>query len=63
MAEASQEVDIVQVDVAGEAVGQVVAGIDGGEHLMAARAEEDEASVAEFRRRAIAAEGGRGRQW
>jgi hypothetical protein len=60
VAELSQQVDIVEIPAAGEAVGQVVARIDGGEQFIAAWAEEDEASVAEFRRRAVAAEGGDG---
>src|SRR6185312_3634959 len=38
----------------------VVAGVHGGEEFAAARAEEDEASVAEFRGRPVAAEGGDG---
>ena len=54
VAEDAEQVDVVEVFVAGEAVGEVVAGIDGGEHLAAAGAEEDEASVAEFRGRAVA---------
>jgi len=41
-------------------VGEIVAGIDGGEHLIAVRAEEDEAPVTELGGRTIAAEGGDG---
>ena len=48
MAECAEQIDIVEISVAGEAVGQVVAGVDGGEQFAAARAEEDESSVAEF---------------
>ena len=47
----TQEVDVVEVLVAGEAVGQVIARIDVGEHFAAAGAEEAESSVAEFRSR------------
>jgi hypothetical protein len=60
VAELSQQVDVVQIPVAGEAVGEIVAGIDGGEQFAAVWAEEDEAPAAELRRRAVAAEGGDG---
>ena len=60
VAECAEQVDIVEISVAGEAVGEVVAGVHGGEQFAAARAEEDEASVAEFRGRPIAAEGSDG---
>lgn len=48
--ELSQQVDVV---VAGEAVGQIVAWVHGGEEFAAVGAVEDEASVAEFGRRSV----------
>jgi hypothetical protein len=53
-----QQVEVVDVRVTGEAVGQVVPRVDGGEHLAAAGAQEDEPAVAGLRRRAVPAEGG-----
>ena len=60
VAERHQQVDVVEVFLAAEAVGEVVAGVDGGEHLGAVGAEETEVAFAELRRRPIAAEGGDG---
>jgi hypothetical protein len=51
-----QQVDGVEVGVAGVAVGEVVFRVDVGEHLAAARAEEDEPAFAEFGRQAVAVE-------
>ena len=44
MAKCAEQVEIVEISVAGEAVGQVIARVDGGEQFAAARAEEDEAA-------------------
>jgi len=58
--ECEQQVDVVEVLVAGEAVGEVVSRVDIGEHVNAMRAEEAEAAVAHLRGRAFAAEVGDG---
>ena len=58
VAEGDEQVDVVEVFLAGEAVSEVVAWVDGGEHFAAAWAEEAEVAVASFRRRPAAAEGG-----
>ena len=55
-----QQVDVVEIDAAVEAVGEVVVRVDVGEHFVAAWAEEAESAVAEFRGRPVAAEGGDG---
>jgi hypothetical protein len=60
VAEDEEQVDVVEVRVAPEAVGEVVAWIDGGEHFAAAWAEEAEVAFARFRGRPVAAEGGNG---
>jgi len=44
VAKCAEQVEIVEISVAGEAVGQVIARVDGGEQFAAARAEEDEAA-------------------
>ena len=46
--EFEEEVDVVEVLVAVKAVGEVVAWVDVGEHLVAVRAEEGEAAVAQL---------------
>ena len=60
VAEGEEEVDVVEVFVAAEAVGEVVAGVDGGAHFAAAWAEEAEVAFADFGRRPLAAESGDG---
>ena len=60
VAEGEEEIDVVEVILAAEAVGKVVARVDGGEHLLALAAEEAIASVDAFGRRAIGAESGNG---
>jgi len=56
----SQQIDVVEVFMAGEAVGQVVFRVDVNEHFAAVRAEEDEAAVSNFRRRSLTPERGDG---
>lgn len=58
--EGEQQIDVVEVFLAAEAVGEVVARVDGGTHFAAAWAEEAEVAFAHFRRRPLAAEGGDG---
>src|SRR6516225_7250538 len=58
--EADEEVDVVEVFLAREAVGEVVAWIDGGAHFAAAWADEAEVAFAHFARGSLAAEGGDG---
>ena len=58
--EGEQQIDVVEVFLAREAVGEVVAWVDGGPHFAAAWAEEAEVAFAHFRRRPRAAEGGDG---
>ena len=60
VAEGEEEVNVIEVLLAAEAVGEVVAWVDGGEHFLAMGAEEAIASFAAFGRRAIGAEGGDG---
>ena len=60
VAEGQQQVDVVEIFLAAEAVSEVVAWVDGGEHFLAMGAEEAIASFAAFGRRAIGAEGGDG---
>ena len=58
--ELNQEVDVVEVLAAAEAVGEVVLGVDGGLHLAAVRAEEAEVALDVLGRRGFVAEGGEG---
>ena len=58
VAELEQEVDVVEVLTAAEAMGQVVLGVDGGFHLAAVRAEKSEVALGEFGRRGLVVEGG-----
>src|SRR5713226_7930178 len=58
--ECEQQVDVVEVFLAAEAVGEVVAWVDGGAHFAAAWAEEAEVAFAHFGWRPLAAEGGDG---
>jgi len=51
-----QQIDVVEVFMAGKAMGQVVFRIDVNEHFAAVRAEEDEAAITDFRRRSLAPE-------
>ena len=60
VAERHEQVDVVEVLLAGEAVGEVVARVDGGQHFAAVRAEEAEVAFAHFGWRPVAAEGGDG---
>ena len=60
VAEGEEEVNVIEVLLAAEAVGEVVSRVDGGEHFLAMGAEEAIASFAAFGRRAIGAEGGDG---
>ena len=60
IAQGDEQVDVVEVFLAAEAVGEVVARIDGGAHFAAAWAEEAEVALADFRRGRLAAEGGDG---
>ena len=48
--EGEQQVDVVEVLLAREAVGEVVARVDGGAHLAAAWADEAEVALAHFAR-------------
>ena len=48
VAEGHEQVDVIEVLPAVEAVGEVVAGIDGGSHFAAAWAEEAEIPFAHF---------------
>ena len=58
--EGDEQVDVVEVFLAAEAVGEVVAWVDGGAHFAAVRAEEAEVAFAHFAGRPLAAEGGDG---
>ena len=58
--ELDEQVDVVEVLFASEAVGEVVAWVDGGAHVAAVWAEEAEVAFAHFGRRPVAAEGGDG---
>ena len=58
--EGEQQVDVVEVFLAAEAVGQVVAWVDRGTHFAAARTEEAEVAFAHFGRRSLAAQAGDG---
>src|SRR5260370_16510300 len=58
--ECEQQVDVVEVFLAGEAVGEVVAWVDGGAHFAAAWAEEAEVAFALFGGWALAAAGADG---
>ena len=60
VAERQEQVDVVEVFLAAEAVGEVVAWVDGGEHFAAVGAEEAEVAVAPFCGWPVAAEGGDG---
>ena len=55
-----EQVDVVEVLLAAEAVGQVVAWVDGGPHFAAARAEEAEVAFADLGRRSRTPESGNG---
>ena len=48
VAEGHEQVDVVEVAGAAEAMGEVVAGVDGGEQVAAVRAEEEESAFADF---------------
>src|SRR5271154_2684136 len=54
--ELEEQVDVVEVFLAAEAVGQVVLRVDGGPHFAAVRAQEAEVAVAHFRGRTVAAQ-------
>ena len=56
VAQGPEQVDVVQVLVAGEAVGQVIARIDVDEHFAAIRTQEAEPPVADFGWRTLASE-------
>jgi hypothetical protein len=58
--EGDQQVDVVEVLLTSEAVGEVVAWVDGGAHLAATRADEAVVAFADFSGRAFAAERGDG---
>src|SRR5271154_448418 len=58
--EGDEQVDVVEVFLAAEAVGEVVAWVDGGAHFAAVGTEEAEVAFAHFRWRPFAAEGGDG---
>ena len=58
--QAQQQVDVVEVFLAAEAVGQVVAWVDRGQHLAAVRAQEAEVAFAHLRRRPFPAQRGDG---
>ena len=60
VAEGDEQVDVVEIFLAVEAVGEVVAWVDGGEHFAAVWAEEAEVAFAPFGGRPVAAEGGDG---
>src|SRR5271155_317486 len=54
--ELEEQVDVVEVFLAAEAVGQVVLRVDGGPHFAAVRAQEAEVASAHFRGRTVAAQ-------
>src|SRR5271155_704538 len=58
--ETEKQVDVVGVFLAREAVGKVIARIDGGAHLAAMRADETVVAFADLGRRSFAAERGDG---
>jgi hypothetical protein len=58
--EGQQQVDVVEVVLAAETMGEVVAWVDGGTHVAAVRAEEAEIAFAHLGRRPRAAQGGDG---
>ena len=58
VAERDEQVDVVEVFGAGEAVGEVVAWVDGGEHFTALGAEEAIMAIAFFARGPVTSEGG-----
>ena len=53
-------VNVVEVYLAAEAMGEVIAWVDGGAHFPAAWTEEAEVAFADFGRGPLAAEGGDG---
>src|SRR5271154_467446 len=55
--ELDEQVDVVEVFLAAEAVGQVVLRVDSGPHFAAMRAQEAEVAIAHFRGRTVAARG------
>ena len=58
--ECHEQVDVVEICLAAETVGEVVAGVDGGAHFTAAWAEEVEVAFTHLGGRPIAAQGGDG---
>jgi hypothetical protein len=58
--EGEQQIDVVEVFLAGEAVGEVIAWVDGGAHFAAAWTEEAEVPFTHLGRRPRAAQGGDG---
>src|SRR5271156_5826441 len=58
--ETAEQVDVVGIFLAAEAVGEVVARVDGGAHLAAARTDEAEVAFADLAGRPLAAESGDG---
>src|SRR5271156_3997060 len=58
--ERDEQVDVVEVFLATEAVGEVVAWVDGGTHFAAARTDEAEVAFADLGRGTFAAESGDG---
>src|SRR5271165_4995465 len=58
--EGAEQVDVVEVFLTAEAMGEIVAWVDGSAHLAAARADEAEVAFADLGRGAFAAESGDG---
>ncbi len=56
--ESEQEVDVVVIFVAVEAVSEIVSWVDGGAHFAAVGAEEAEVAIAHFRRQPFASQTG-----
>ncbi len=60
VAEGHEQVDVVEVAGAAEAVGEVIAGVNGGEQVAAMRAEEEQSAFPDFGGWAVATEGSDG---
>jgi hypothetical protein len=58
VSEYEHKIDVIEVFLAAEAVGEVVAWVDGGEHVAAVGTEEAEVATAPFGGRPVTTEGG-----
>ena len=60
VAKGDEQVDVIEVSLAGEAVREIFARVDGGTHFAAVWAQEAEVAFADFGRRPLAAKRGDG---